>query len=311
LRKLAQRWHFKSQEIVSSSGLPCLSLSNNLLVNGAIEWLEANQDKTWEEIQEENTKDSTAEPPPLNPGEQARSLKCDDCGKLFRSEAQAQFHAEKTEHQNFSESTEEIKPLTEEEKKAKLEELRERLAAKRANQAIEDKETKRKNEEIRRKATKESQDIKEELQKKERLKEAQAKRREKQEDIDARKRVQEKIEADKRARKEKAEREKALREGRAEPAVVTAASLPQASKSSASSSASEARLRLQTPNGSISKTFPAETTLFEVAHSVKEETGMEVKSFMTNFPKKTFDQTDFGQTLKEAGMTPSAALIVR
>lgn len=51
-----------------------------------------------------------------------------------------------SEHTDFSESTEEIAPLTEEEKKAKLEELRERLKNKRDAQAIADKETARQNE---------------------------------------------------------------------------------------------------------------------------------------------------------------------
>jgi transcription elongation GreA/GreB family factor len=49
-------------------------------------------------------------------------------------------------HADFSESTEEIAPLTEEEKKQKLVELREKVAAKRANQAIVDKEEQKRNE---------------------------------------------------------------------------------------------------------------------------------------------------------------------
>ncbi len=39
------------------------------------------------------------------------------------------------DHQDFSESTDEIAPLTEEEKKARLEELRQKLAEKRATQS--------------------------------------------------------------------------------------------------------------------------------------------------------------------------------
>jgi hypothetical protein len=50
------------------------------------------------------------------------------------------------EHVDFSESTEEIAPLTEEEKKQKLEELRQKNAEKKAKQAILDKEEQRKNE---------------------------------------------------------------------------------------------------------------------------------------------------------------------
>ena len=43
------------------------------------------------------------------------------CGKLLKSEIDAQAHAARTQHDSFSESTEEIKPLTEEEKKQQLE----------------------------------------------------------------------------------------------------------------------------------------------------------------------------------------------
>jgi len=42
------------------------------------------------------------------------------CGKLLKSEDEVQLHATRTGHANFSESVEEVKPLTEEEKKAQL-----------------------------------------------------------------------------------------------------------------------------------------------------------------------------------------------
>jgi len=51
-----------------------------------------------------------------------------------------------SDHTDFSESTDEIVPLTEEEKKARLEELRQKLAEKRANQSIQDKEEAKRNE---------------------------------------------------------------------------------------------------------------------------------------------------------------------
>lgn len=54
-----------------------------------------------------------------------------------------------SEHTDFSESTEEIAPLTEEEKKARLEEMRQKLKEKRANQAILDKEDAKRNEVLR------------------------------------------------------------------------------------------------------------------------------------------------------------------
>lgn len=262
-----------------------------------------------EELKEEEAEDEEAK---LNikPGEQAMSLLCKDCGKKFRTQSQAEFHASKTEHMNFEESTEEIAPLTEEEKKAKLEQLRARLAEKRAGQSVQDKADAKRNEEIKRKAAKDHQDIKEDLQKKERLKEAQAKKREKQEEIDAKKRIQAKIAEDKEQRRLKAEREKAERAGQPLPqAQAPAPAPPTAPKTAASYT--EARLRLQTPSGTLQKTFPAETTLFEVAMAIQQESGTQVSSFTQNFPKKTFDGQDLGQTLKEAGLVPSAALIVR
>jgi len=114
-------------------------------VQAALEWLEANQDKSLEEIKAATTQDDD-EGPPLKEGEEPRSLVCNECGKKLRSHAQAEFHASKTQHVDFSESTEELAPLTEEEKKNRLTELREKLAAKRAVQSEQDKLDKKRNE---------------------------------------------------------------------------------------------------------------------------------------------------------------------
>ena len=163
------------------------------------------------------------------------------------------------------------------------------------------------------KATKESQDAKEALEKKERVKEAQAKKREKQEEAEARKRVLAKLEADKAERKRKADLEKAARAGQAPPPAAPAAPMPTSSgptTSKPSSAYTETRLAFQTASGRITKTFPVDTTLFEVAHALGEQ-GIQVSTFTMNFPKKNFDATDFGMSLKEAGLVPSAALIVK
>jgi hypothetical protein len=168
------------------------------------------------------------------------------------------------------------------------------------------------------KSTKEVQDIKEKLAQQEQIKAAAAKRQEKLNDIAAKKRIQEKIAADKEARRLKAEAQKAEREGRAPPPDPSLAAAV-ASQSSASSSAgpkkevTEARLRLQTAGGVVMKTFPVDTTLFEIAQAVEGENGgVPVESFTMTYPKKTFSgSVDFGKTLKEAGLVPSAVLIVK
>ncbi|KAJ5238531.1 hypothetical protein N7468_003150 [Penicillium chermesinum] len=281
-------------------------------LQGALEWLEQNQDKSLEEIKAQTQGEEEA--PALKPGEEPRSLVCNECGKKFRSQSQAEFHASKSQHVDFSESTEEIAPLTEDQKKERLEELRRKLAEKKALQSEQDKVDQKRNEEIRRKSTKESQDAKEELQRKQMMKEAAAKKKEKQEEIEAKKRIRAKIEADKEERRLKAERERAERAGVAPPPQPTEPSGPTTSGPVASKPASaytETRLRFQTPGGNIMKTLPVETTLFEVAAALKSEDGVEVQSFTQNFPRKVFNSEFFGETLKELGLTPSASLIVQ
>lgn len=284
-------------------------------LQGALEWLEQNQDKTLDDVKAETAVAAAAaeDGPALKPGEEARSLVCNECDKKFKSHAQAEFHASKTEHVDFSESTEEIAALTEDEKKAKLEELRLRLAEKRSGQSAEDKEITKRNEAIRRKATKETQDLKEDLQRKEQLKLADAKRREKQAELDAKQRIRAKIQADKEERRLRAEKEKAQREGRA-PAAASppVASAPAAAASPTTSKPAsaytETRLRLQFGSRTATQSFPVTATLGEVASSV---TSSVVKSFEQNYPKKKFRRDlDFDRTLKDAGLVPSAVLVV-
>lgn len=281
----------------------------------AIDWMDKNADKSVDDLKADDAnaaEDGAPADPVLQVGETARSLVCNDCGKKFRSTAQAEFHASKTEHQDFSESTEEIAPLTEEEKKQKLADLKEKLAEKRALQSEQDKIDKKRNEEINRKKTKESQDIKEQLKIKESMKEAELKRKEKAADIEAKRRIQAKIAADKEERRLKNEREKAQRAGQALPPVAAATPEPTPAATSKPASAyTETRLRLQTANGNVMKTFPVDTTLFEVAAALNEESGMEVESFTQTFPRKVFNNEFFGETLKDLKMVPSASLIVK
>lgn len=288
-------------------------------LQGALEWLEKNQDTPIDELEAPQDDDEAATQAAikgLEEGQLAKSLACDDCGKKFRTTALAEFHASKTGHENFSESTEELKPLTEEEKKQKLDEMRAALAEKRARQAVTDKEEQKLNDKIKAKATRETQDAKEELQRKEQIKEAARKRQEKLDDLEAKKRIKAKIEADKEERRRKAEEAKAAREGKAPPAAAepaaaaAAAAAPPQPKPSASYT--DARLRLQTPVGPLQKNFPAETTLFEVAQAIEAEQGNAVASFTLTFPRKTFEAgVDFGQTLREVGLVPSGVLIVK
>ncbi|ADV23763.1 DNA-binding protein [Cryptococcus gattii E566] len=253
----------------------------------------------------------------------AKSIKCSECGKIFRSQATASFHAEKSGHDQFEESTEEIKPLTEEEKKAKLQELREKLAIKRAAQSKEDEKANRANENsnhvvqaIRRKAGQDTTKIREDLKLKGALQDAEQKKREKLEDRKARAAIKAQIEADKRERAEKAAREKALREGKAIPTSSSPVPtiVPKADTGTKSSDNPETRLqiRLATGGAPMTKTFPSDNTLIDVAEwvaSEKIEYNVDTIGFSLTFPRKTFSREDMKKSLKENGLTPSAVLI--
>lgn len=106
-----------------------------------MEWLLAHADdpepSTGRTIAESSNSSSaepaTSEPPPASEAsdQEAKSFKCDECNKLFKNQDEMEFHAAKTNHSSFSESTEEKKPLTEEERKAQLALLEERMKQKR------------------------------------------------------------------------------------------------------------------------------------------------------------------------------------
>ncbi|KAF3938385.1 hypothetical protein ABW19_dt0210087 [Dactylella cylindrospora] len=299
-----------------------MALKNTKGLQDALTWLESHQDTPFEELVTKFATSSSAPAQAETGGpdesqkaaEEAKSYKCNDCGKLLRNWDAVQFHAERTEHQNFDESTEEVKPLTEEEKKQKLEELKLRLAEKRKAQAAESTMDAKKNEAIRRKRDQESEKMKEELRKKEQLRDIERRKQEKIEDARARARIKEEIAATQQARRDAAAKAKAQREG-------MLASEPSGSASTSSSagkppvSHAEARLRFQIPGRPpVTKVFPSDATLFEVASSLAQETGTAINSFTTTFPpRKTYQLTeplDSSKTLKEANLTPSASLLV-
>ncbi|OSX64339.1 hypothetical protein POSPLADRAFT_1180010 [Postia placenta MAD-698-R-SB12] len=248
---------------------------------------------------------------------EAKSIKCSVCGKIFKNTALANYHAEKSGHDQFEESTEEIKPLTEEEKKQKLAELREKMSEKRAVKAQQEARENLANETIRRKAGKDMNELREEIRAKEMKKEAEAKRREKVEDAKARAAIKAQIEADKRERAAKAAREKALREGKPLPGSSTpstAAAPAVAAPKAASKDYAETRLQIRMASGGqpYTTTLPSDSTLRAVAEFLAGQTlavDVETVTFAQHFPRKTFTRDDFSRTLRDLGLTPSAVLI--
>ncbi|KAF5318403.1 hypothetical protein D9611_013914 [Ephemerocybe angulata] len=252
---------------------------------------------------------------------EAKSIKCSQCGKVFKNTALANYHAEKSGHDQFEESIEEVKPLTEEEKKQKLEELRAKMAEKRARKAEEDALENKANENIRRKTHKDLNKLREEVQAKEILKEVEAKKREKVEEAKARAAVKAQIEADKKARADKAAREKAIREGKpfpdagqSSPTPAAAAAAAKPAQSGPSKEFKETRLQIRLASGGapITTALPSESPLREVAEFVASQSpdiDVDSVSFSQAFPRKTFSAAELSKSLKDLGLTPSAVLL--
>ncbi|KAL1707907.1 ubiquitin-related domain-containing protein [Schizophyllum commune] len=248
-----------------------------------------------------------------------QSIKCSLCGKIFKNTALANYHAEKSGHDQFEESTEEVKPLTEEEKAQRLQELREKMAAKRAVKAKEQEKEDRANDAIRRKAGKDLNKIREELKVKEAQKEAEAKRREKIEDQKARAAIKAQIEADKKARAEKAAREKALREGRPIVDAPAGPSVPVAAAKSAQAGVAgkdykETRLQIRmSTGGQYTTTLPSDAPLRAVAEFLAAQTldvHVDTVTFTQTFPRKQFSAAEMSKSLRDLGLTPSAVRIL-
>lgn len=101
--------------LTESMGFPLLRAQKGMLfgnmatVEGAVEWLMAHQN------------DADIDEPIVV---KAQSYKCNECGKILSNMANLELHANKTGHSDFEESTERIQPMTEEEKAAKIAEIK-------------------------------------------------------------------------------------------------------------------------------------------------------------------------------------------
>ncbi|KAG0011876.1 UBX domain-containing protein 1 [Podila clonocystis] len=244
----------------------------------------------------------------IQDGEQtANSLVCQDCGMILRDENAAQRHAMRTEHVNFAESTTVIKPLTEEEKLAKLAELKQRLAEKRADKALADKEDQKMSEKIRRKAGQDQTEAKARLEEKEMKKLVEAKKREKEQDRLAKLAIKAKIDAD------KAERARKKQEATlgAQQAATAAAAEAVAAAVAPPKVYTETRLQIRQPEGQqpIVQTFHASDKLSAVYDFVRSQR-QGAFQLMTTFPRKVLDGADQEKTLNELGLVPSSVLVV-
>ncbi|CAG0898500.1 unnamed protein product [Darwinula stevensoni] len=240
----------------------------------------------------------------------AKSIKCNQCSKLFASQAEIEFHAAKTGHSDFSESEEEKKPLTEEEKAQKLRDIEDKLKQKRREREEKEKREALEKEKHRIRIGKEISEAKKRVDDEEMRKIAEERKREKMEDRLARQRVLDQIERDKQARKEKMMK----LQGRLPPSQLPEPQ-PRVASEPAPKDYLETKLQLRLHSGeNFVQTFGSKETLSAVRlflQMKKPELQTQPFLMMTNFPKRIFNEDDMQTPLNALDLVPSAVVMVR
>lgn len=300
-----------------------MKVTNYKGVEPAMEWLLAHVD---EEIPKEAAGSSVGEQDSTASGSEvastsntadaegvAKSLKCDDCGKLCKDQAEVEFHAAKTGHSNFSESTEEKKPLTEEEKKQQLALIEEKLKLKRLEREEREKQEALDKERNRIKSGKDMTEARKRLEEMEMKKIVEQRKREKAEEKAARDRVRAQIEADK-ARRKLGQQQSPTTEAPVIAAAVTSTTSPptDASVKSPPKDYKETRIQIRLQDGTaLTETFNVNEQLSAIRVFIQMKTGSDMPfGLMTTFPRKVFSFEDFEKPLNVLGLVPSAVLIM-
>lgn len=202
--------------LTESMGFTLIRAQKGLLhstsgLEGAIEWIMNHQDDANidDPIPKASSSSSSSPgskcvPVPANASSGtpaiATSYRCNECGKILSNMANLELHANKTGHSDFEESTEQVKPLTEEQKAQKIQAIKSLLALKRKEREELEKVAEIDREKSRRNDAKKSAKTKEEMAILARKREARLRKKEKEDFKRERARIKAEIEKDKRER---------------------------------------------------------------------------------------------------------------
>ena len=182
------------------------------------------------------------------------------CGKELRDSATVQLHAVRTGHEEFEESTTEIAPLTEEQKKEQLARLREKAAERRAQRELEEREAEVKREQERRKLGKVSNEVQQKYMEQMQARKLEEEKRKRQEELAYKEKLRQQLEQDKAERAASRRKVDAGTSSPVSPAVVAApaAAAAAAPAPAAKRDFSECRIQVRlTNNQTITATFSA------------------------------------------------------
>ncbi|KAG4066019.1 hypothetical protein HA402_001266 [Bradysia odoriphaga] len=293
-----------------------LSMTSNKGVEAAMEFLLSHTDEaippanSSETLVLKPTTDESGEGGTSAEGLVAKSYKCNECDRLFKDEMEIQFHASKSGHSDFAESTEEKKPLTEEQKKEQLAKLEEKLKQKRLERENREKQDDLEREKYRIKSGKDMAEARRKMEEQEMIKIVEQRKREKQEEKMARERVKAQIESDKAARRAKL----AADMGQPAPQSPVAAPAPTATATPPTKTADYTHTRIQIRNqdgSTLTETFEVKESLAAIRLFIQLKQGADTPfNLMTTFPRRVFTEEDYDKPLYLLGLVPSAVLIV-
>lgn len=287
--------------------------TSNTGVESAMEWLISHEEvpSTAPTAITENKESAAAEAAAAETeDQQANSLKCEDCGKMLKGMEEAEVHATRTGHSNFTESTNCVQPLTEEEKQAQLLKVNELLKIKRKEREEREKKEQLERERSRRNVGKEISIAKQRHDEIEMKKILDQRKRDKEEEKRVLQKVREQIAKDKEDREVKFGMTSDPVE--ATPAPVLA---PQPTFTAPTAEYTETKLQVRLLDGSkLVEAFKVEETLAAVRLFVQQKAPLLASirfSFSSPFPRKEFSDEDMQTSLKELGLVPSAVLIIK
>lgn len=223
-------------------------------------------------------------------------------------------HAARTGHSNFDQSTEEIKPLTPEEKAEQLARLQEHMKKKKEEKAKTEEEEARKAEIARRLNAKDATTLKRERQEKEMQRQLEENKREKQREAAQRAKVKALIEEDRQRRLAAASKSTGAAEAAppSAPAPVPMQVSAPVVGAAPAKTYTECRIQVRLHSGpAITAKLPPSATLQDVHDLVRAQRTDGVFDFnlTTAFPpRRVFGLGDMHLTLQDAGLMPSAVL---
>ncbi|KAA3675511.1 uncharacterized protein DEA37_0001597, partial [Paragonimus westermani] len=224
------------------------------------------------------------------------------CSKSLRNEEEVQIHSARTGHVNYSESAEEVKPLTDEERKAQMEKLQDLLRQKKLQRDAQEKQEELEREKRRRKQGKDIVSAKAKFEEDEIRRMVEQKRREKEEDRAYRERLKADIARERAEKKMKDHGEDSQISPVPKPVLP-----PQPSKSDST----VCRLQIRLPSGPPMKAEfgPSEPLSAVILYISQRWPLNEVGSVdpssvqvLTTFPKRDFGESDLQVPLSELGM---------